>query len=128
MALTVNRLPQAVSEIMSGINLGIQNALDHVDAVRPPEKVIFSGDIITGVNEIPRQIVEDNSPFVRVTVSSPVTTIDRVSLDGVYNHTDTTVEGESVVTETISSGAKVTRFFEDNAIGMEFIYPGAKQN
>lgn len=128
MALVSSYLPQAVSEIMSGINLGIQGASEHVDAVRPPEKVVFSGDIITGINEIHREIEEEGASIVRVTTSSPVTITDHVSLDGVYNHTDTTVSSEKVTTETVTGGVKTTRFSEDNAIGMKFIYPGAKQN
>ena len=128
MALTANLVAQAVSEIMSGINLGVQNAADYVDAVRPPEKVVFTGDIITGLNEIPRQIVEDNTPQVKTVYDSGATTLEDVYLDGVYNHTNISVDMPSISTQTTSSGPKVTRFFEDNAVEILFVYPGVKSS
>jgi hypothetical protein len=128
MALTANLVAQAVSEIMSGINLGVQNAADYVDAVRPPERVVFTGDIITGLNEIPREVVEDGTSKVTSVYDSGAVTREEVYLDGVYNHTNLSVELPSISTQTLDVGVKTTRFFEDNAVEILFVYPGVKSS
>lgn len=126
MALLVNKLAQAISGVMAGINDGIEQAGNYVDVVRPPEKVIFDGDIIMGLNELKIERITTLQPSSTVTQFSQVVTTEDVYLDGIYNHTNTTTEAPRTNTETTSAQTLTKTTFEDQAVGMKFEYPGPK--
>ena len=126
MAILVNKLAQAISGVMAGINDGIEQAGNYVDVVRPPEKVVFDGDIIMGLNDLDNKRIVVQQPSSVVTEFSQVVTKEDVYLDGVYNHTNTTTEAPRTTTETTSAQTLVKTTFEDQAIGMKFEYPGPK--
>lgn len=126
MAILVNKLAQAISGVMAGINDGIEQAGNYVDVVRPPEKVVFDGDIIMAVNDLSTErVTVQEASSVAVETGQVVTTED-VYLDGVYNHTNTTTEAPRTTTETTSASTTTKTTHEDQAIGMVFEYPGPK--
>jgi len=126
MAILVNKLAQAISGVMAGINDGIEQAGNYVDVVRPPEKVVFGGDIIMAVNDLRTEHVTVQEASSVVVEMGQIVTTEDVYLDGVYNHTNTTIESPRTTTETMSASTTIKTTHEDQAIGMVFEYPGPK--
>lgn len=124
MALLVNKLAQAISGVMAGINDGIEQAGNYVDVVRPPEKVVFGGDIIMAVNDLSTERVTVQEASSVAVETGQVVTTEEVYLDGVYNHTNTITEAPRTNTETTSAQTLTKTTFEDQAVGMKFEYPG----
>jgi hypothetical protein len=127
MAILVNKLAQAISGIMEAIDTGVTDAAGLIGAgVRPPEKVVFGGDIIMAVNDLSTERVTIQGASSVVTETGQVVTREDVFLNGVYNHTNTTIETPRITTQTTSASATTKTTPEDQAIGMVFEYPGLK--
>ena len=124
MALRVSQIPKAVSEVMAGISAGLEEARNTVDVVRPPPKVVFSGDMVIALNSLERIQTEVREPTVRVTEFGSKVSVDVVELDGVYSHTDITTRLPYTRTEEDSGGRVTKRSFEDQAVGVVLEYPG----
>jgi ribosome-interacting GTPase 1 len=124
MALRVSQIPKAVAEVMAGISAGLEEARNTVDVVRPPPKVVFSGDMVIVLNSLERIQTEVREPTVRVTDFGPKVSVDVVERDGVYSHTDTTTRMPHTRTEEDSGGTVTKRSFEDQAVGIVLEYPG----
>lgn len=124
MALRVSQIPKAVAEVMAGISSGLEEARNTVDVVRPPPKVVFSGDMVIALNSLERIQTEVREPTVRVTEFGPQVSVDVVERDGVYSHTDITTRMPYTRTEVESGGETVKRSFEDQAVGIVLEYPG----
>lgn len=127
MALSINNLPQAISEIMSGIDDGLHQAGDYIDSVRPPEKVIFSTDAILALNSIERIETRVSEPTVKTVTTSNI--IETTSINGNQAGifplpTQTT----NTTTEVTSGGDLIKRGFEDQAVGFVFEFPGPKSS
>ena len=124
MALRVSQIPKAVSEVMAGISAGLEEARNTVDVVRPPPKVVFSGDMVIALNSLERIQTEVREPTVRVTEFGSKVSVDVVERDGVYSHTDITTRLPYTRTEEDSGGRVTKRSFEDQAVGIVLEYPG----
>jgi ribosome-interacting GTPase 1 len=124
MALRVSQIPKAVSEVMAGISAGLEEARNTVDVVRPPPKVVFSGDMVIALNSLERIQTEVREPTVRVTEFGSKVSVDVVERDGVYSHTDITTRLPYTRTEEDSGGRVTKRSFEDQAVGVVLEYPG----
>ncbi len=131
MAILVNKLAQAISGIMQAIDTGVIDAAGLIGAgdlagVRPPEKVVFGGDVITAVNDLRSERVTVQGASSVVIETGQVVTTEDVFLDGVYNHTNTTIEAPRITTKTTSVSTTIKTTHEDQAIGIVFEYPGPK--
>lgn len=126
MAILVNKLAQAISGVMAGINDGVEQAGNYVDVARPPEKVVFLGDIIMAVNDLKKEKTSVQDAASVVVEAGRVVTTEDVYLDGVYNHTNTTIEAPRTTTQIASASTTIKTTHEDQAIGMVFEYPGPK--
>jgi len=124
MALRVSQIPKAVAEVMAGISSGLEEARNTVDVVRPPPKVVFSGDMVIALNSLERIQTEVRGPSVRTTEFGPQVTVDVVERDGVYSHTDTTTRLPYSRTESELGSVVTKRAYEDQAIGVVLEYPG----
>jgi hypothetical protein len=124
MALRVSQIPKAVAEVMAGISSGLEEARNTVDVVRPPPKVVFSGDMVIAVNSLERIQTEVRTPTVRTTEFGPKVVEDVVERDGVYSHTDITTRLPYTRTETELRSPSIRRTFDDQAVGVVLEYPG----
>ena len=109
---------------MAGISAGLEEARNTVDVVRPPPKVVFSGDMVIALNSLERIQTEVREPTVRVTEFGSKVSVDVVERDGVYSHTDITTRLPYTRTEEDSGGRVTKRSFEDQAVGVVLEYPG----
>ena len=126
MALRVNKLAQAISGVMAGINDGIEQAGNYVDVARPPEKVVFSTDVILEANFFKREKTESSSLAVK-TITKP-RIVEDVSITFNENATPAAnfTNELSVSIQTTSVGKSMQRTYEDQSIGFTLNYPGPK--
>jgi hypothetical protein len=127
MALTLNLIPSAISEVMSGINEGLEQARDFVDSVRPPEKVVFSADAILAVNSLERIETRVSEPTVKTVTTTNV--VETISINGNQEGlSPLPAVTTSTTTETISGGGVTKKSFEDQATEFVFEFPGPKSS
>ena len=131
MAIIVNNLQRVISEVMAAIDTGVLDASGmigsgDISGVRPPEKVIFDGDIILELNGLSRNTVTSQGASTITTDYGQVVTKEDVYLDGVYNHTDVTTKAPHTKTDLLSATIDTKITHEDQSINMILEYPGPK--
>lgn len=127
MALTKDKLPNAVASVMAGISEGVLSARDVVDSVKFPEAVQFEGDFVLGVNAFPSVVTRtDKGREIRERASKVSYSRKRFVGSDLREH----VSWEDPESETVtreSPVVKETKTFEDEAIGFSFAYLGPQQ-
>ena len=129
MAIIVNNLQRVISEVMAAIDTGVVEAAGMIGSgdlsgVRPPEKVVFDGDVIFELNGLSTNTVTSQGPSTTTTDYGPVVTKEDVYLDGVYNHTNVTTEAPYRKTDVLGATAQTKTNYEDQSINMVLEYPG----
>ena len=124
MAIVVNNLQRVISEVMAAIDTGVVEAAGMIGGVRPPEKVVFDGDVILEINGLSANTVTSQGPSTTTTDYGPVVTKEAVYLDGVYNHTNVTTKAPYRKTDVLGATIQTKTTYEDQSINMVLEYPG----
>ena len=121
MAILVNKLAQAISGILAGINEGVEEVRGVAPDVqaRPPEIIIFEVSSILTLNSLKREELTEQGPATSATTAPAVNATDDFYIGGALVHSET-YEDEtaySSTTTTTTTGVSRNTSFEDDAIG-----------
>jgi hypothetical protein len=130
MALIINNIPKAVSEVMQGINEGIEDVGSIVSNVTadPPQKVVFYMDAIIDTNSLVRKKIKEKAISIKTVVSSNIVEILAFNNNNLTGLNSVPPPSSHTTVETISTGLSQTLPREDQAIGVVLEYPGSKSS
>jgi hypothetical protein len=131
MALLVNNLAKAISEVLAGIHDGVEDVGSIVSNViaDPPEKVVFEVDAITQLNFFERKRIVEVPEKKITTQVEEVTATDEFYLGGVLAEVANYVDATAFSVErTEAAGGYETRKYEDNALSFTLEVPGPKSS
>jgi hypothetical protein len=131
MAILTNNLPKAISEVLSGITDGVEDAGSIVANVtaRFPEKVVFQIESIVALNSLKREKIVTQEDIVTSTTVDEVLARDDFYLNGAFVETKNYVDSSGTWgRSTVSGGGRITTSYEDNALGVILEIPGPKSS
>jgi hypothetical protein len=131
MGVLTNNIPRVVSEVLAGINSGVQDVGSIVSNVtaNPPEKVVFQMDAIDTLNFFERQKIVVVPEKKQVTQVEEVTARDEFYLNGVLAEIKDYVDSSAYTVErTFAPEGYTQRTYEDSAVGVTLEIEGPKSS
>jgi hypothetical protein len=131
MAIDVNKVQKAVSQVLSGISDGVEDVGSIVSNVTAdfPEKVVFQMEAVTNRDAIERVKLTQIPEKRIITQVGEVTARDEFSLSGVLVETVNYVDSTAyTVEQAIAATESVQKEYEDAAIGVVLEILGPKSS